>query len=215
MTEGIDISTHNGIIDWKKLKASGKAGFVIIRGGYEYTVDAKFKRNVEGALAQGIPTGVYWFSYACNVSQAKKEVATLLTTIKPYQGKLLYPICFDWEYASYNNAKAKGYSVTKNSISNIMAAALTDIENAGYYALNYMSKDFWTNRVNQTTLKPFDSWIAAYNTGTKKPVENCGIWQYSESGIVSGNGTGAKMDLDRSYHDYPSLITKKNLFGNK
>ncbi len=62
-TKGIDVSEHNGVVDWEKVKASG-IEFAMIRAGYGQTVDLRFKRNVSECNRIGLPCGVYWFSYA-------------------------------------------------------------------------------------------------------------------------------------------------------
>ena len=70
---GIDVSEHNGALDWAKIKASG-VQFAIIRTGYGVShVDNYFEKNIQGALAQNIPVGVYHFSYALDAAGAKKE----------------------------------------------------------------------------------------------------------------------------------------------
>ena len=93
---GIDVSYANGTIDWSKVKAAG-ISFAIIRGGYgRYQVDSQFENNITGALAQGIPVGIYWFSYALDVAGAKAEAQKCLETIRGYDVKL--PIFFDFEY---------------------------------------------------------------------------------------------------------------------
>ena len=62
MLRGIDVSTHNGTLDWEKIRDAGFR-FAIIRAGYgRYAVDDQFHANIRGAAAQSIPAGVYWFS---------------------------------------------------------------------------------------------------------------------------------------------------------
>ena len=72
---GIDVSEHNGTLDWAAIKKAG-IKFAIIRDGYGvYHVDNQFNNNITGALAQGISVGIYWFSYALdalNRGQRKK-----------------------------------------------------------------------------------------------------------------------------------------------
>ena len=66
--KGIDVSYANGTVDWAKVKAAG-ISFAIIRAGYgRYQVDSQFTANIKGALAQGIPVGIYWFSYALDTA---------------------------------------------------------------------------------------------------------------------------------------------------
>ena len=76
MSKGIDVSKHNGTIDWAKVKASGKVDFAIIRAGYGKSIsqkDAQFERNYAGAKAAGLPVGAYWYSYALTPAEAEAE----------------------------------------------------------------------------------------------------------------------------------------------
>ena len=79
--KGIDVSEHNGVIDWEKVKASN-VEFAMIRAGYGRTVDLRFKRNAEECNRLGIPFGVYWFSYALNAIGAALEADVCLETIR-------------------------------------------------------------------------------------------------------------------------------------
>lgn len=75
--KGIDVSHHNGKIDWKKIKKSG----VVLqwfsigygdskKGGIK---DKKFKYNMKNAKANGVEIGVYFYSYAVTIREAKNE----------------------------------------------------------------------------------------------------------------------------------------------
>lgn len=97
MTKGIDVSTHQGDIDWKKVKADD-VEFAILRAGYGRQLsqeDAWFERNYEGCKESKIPTGIYWYSYATTPEQAKKEADTCIKVIE--NKTFEYPIYFDIE----------------------------------------------------------------------------------------------------------------------
>ncbi len=98
-TKGIDVSEHNGVIDWEKAKASG-VGFAMIRAGYGRTVEKQFKRNISECNRVGLPCGVYWFSYALNAVGAANEAKACLKAIAPYKVDL--PVAFDLEHDSVN-----------------------------------------------------------------------------------------------------------------
>lgn len=91
---GIDVSKHNGSIDWQSVKASGKVDFCIIRAGYGKSIsqkDAKFEQNYADAKVQGIPVGAYWYSYAITPAEAEAEAMAFLQAIAGKQyvlGKL-------------------------------------------------------------------------------------------------------------------------------
>ena len=99
---GVDVSKYQGGVDWSKLKEYGYT-FAIIRGGYgmyEPQVDPYFTRNITEAVAQGFNIGVYWFSYATNVTDAEYEAKLCYKTIKPYLSNITIGVFFDYEYDS-------------------------------------------------------------------------------------------------------------------
>ena len=83
---GIDVSQHQGSIDWRKVKASG-IQFAMLRAGYgANTVDGEFERNARGCMEAGIPFGVYWFSYAYTPEMARREAEKCISVIREYTG---------------------------------------------------------------------------------------------------------------------------------
>ena len=199
--KGIDISKHNGNIDFRKVK-NGGIDFAMIRAGFgNSTVDTYFHQNIKGAKANGIKCGVYWFSYAYTPQMAKKEAQKCLDTIKGYD--LVYPVAFDFEYASVNYAKDNGVKVTKALASQIADVFLTTVKNAGYNVILYTNIDYYNNYFNDTVKKKYDIWLAAYRES--KPNFNQKIWQYSEAGSV--DGIKGRVDMNISYYQ----ATKNNL----
>ena len=103
---GIDVSQHQGSIDWRKVKASG-IQFAMLRAGYgANTVDGEFERNARGCMEAGIPFGVYWFSYAYTPEMARREAEKCISVIREY--KVQYPVCYDFEYDSVRYARQMG-----------------------------------------------------------------------------------------------------------
>lgn len=205
--KGIDVSKHNGTINWNKVKASG-IKFAIIRGGFgNTTVDPKFKANIEGALNAGLDVGVYWFSYAINTTKAKEEAKKCLEVIKPYKNKIKYPVFFDFEYDSVNYAKKQGVTITKTLASNMSKVFLKEIKKAGYVPGIYTNIDFSNNYFTSEVLNAYDVWIAQYRdncTYSKKYT----MWQYSEKGSVSG--IVGNVDLNYCYKEYSKTTTVKS-----
>ena len=109
----IDVSEHNGIINWEEVKPH--IDYVIIRAGYgKNTEDKKFKYNIEQCEKLKIPVGVYWFSYSCSVYDAQKEAAKCISLIEKYNISL--PVFFDFEYDSVRYAKEHGVPMTKKLV---------------------------------------------------------------------------------------------------
>lgn len=191
---GIDVSEHNGTIDWKKVKPH--ISFAMIRAGYgSKTLDTKFKENATNCTINRIPFGVYWFSYAYNASMAKKEAKACINAVKPYV--LSCPIAFDFEYDSVSYAKRNGVVITPALMREIADAFLGEIINAGYECLLYTNVDFW-NRGFKEFGNKYPIWCA--NWGTEKPALYCKIWQDSATGKIEG--IPGQVDTDISYQEW-------------
>lgn len=204
----IDVSTHQGVIDFEKVKAAGVHG-VIIRAGYgQNNIDAQFKRNISECNRLGIPCGVYWFSYAYTEAMARQEAEYCLAAIKPYRVEL--PVCYDFEYASVDHAQKNGVGIGKTLATAFVHAFCSVIEKAGYYAMNYTNKDYLSRYFDETVLK-YDLWFATYpaRPDPNKPPRECGIWQYTSKGRI--NGINANVDVNAAYKDYPTIIRDAEL----
>ena len=95
ITKGIDVSYVQGVIDWDRVKASGKVDFAILRAGYgkeSSQVDDQFARNYSECKRLGIPVGVYWYSYATTAAEAKREAQVCLDTIQGKQFEYPFPL---------------------------------------------------------------------------------------------------------------------------
>ena len=205
MKKGIDVSKHQGVIDWQKVKEAG-IEFAMIRAGYGAgNVDAQAERNLSECNRLGVPCGVYWFSYAYTEEMARKEAEACLAVIKPY--RLDYPVAFDFEYDSVDRAAKKGVTVSKDLASRIARAFCGTIEAAGYYVLNYANADYLSRYFDEDVKARYDLWLAKWPKAPdlSKPPE-CGIWQYSSTGSVPG--IVGNVDLNAAYKDYPALIAK-------
>lgn len=204
----VDISKYQKEIDFAKL-AKAVDG-VIIRAGYgKNVIDPYFHRNAQGCTAHGIPFGVYWFSYAVNAAEARQEARDCLAAIKHYRVEL--PVCFDFEYDSVRNAKEKGVTITKALASEIAIAFCSEVEAAGYFAMNYANADYVKNYFTAEVFNRFALWYARYPKAPQldKPPCACGIWQYTSSGTV--DGINGYVDLNVSYNDYRAIIAKAGL----
>ena len=222
--KGVDISYANGNIDLSKVKNAGYH-FVMIRCGYgsdlAYQDDTYFESNVKKAESLGLPWGVYLYSYATNVSEAKSEVAHITRLLKGK--KPTFPIAIDVEDTAYYQ---KHGCYNKLSLSNIVSTILEGIKSAGFYPMlytgrywldgyqggsGYISKDIWSN---------YDLWIASWTSSCLYSGSNLGIWQFGgETCVLAGetnsiSGVGI-IDKDKSYFDYPSIIKSKGYNGWK
>lgn len=208
--KGIDVSVHQGNIDWKKVKQSG-IQFAIIRSGYGDVLscpsqaDKRFHTNMKQAISNGIPVGVYHFSYAGTEAEARREAEGVLSLIRDYS--LTYPVYFDYEYDS-DRLTGK---LSKTQLTNVAIAFMERIQKAGYQAGVYTNMDFVRNRYDMSRLQKYELWLAHY--GTDQPGVECGLHQTSESGTVSGISGKVDLDTDRKGYVVPlSLDTSEYVF---
>lgn len=177
----VDISTFDKHVDFAKLKK--QVSGVIIRAGFATEVDEYFVEHIKGSNKAGIPTGIYWFSYACNRDEAIQEARKCIEVIKPY--KVGLPVFFDWEYDSDRYAKEKGYKISRSTLNAMAEAFCNTIQYAGYVAGIYFNKDFRENRYYQTTLNKYIQWYAYYNSVIDDSY-GIDLWQYTSSAEVDG-----------------------------
>lgn len=201
--KGIDISQYQTNVDFKKVKASG-IDYVIIRAGYGRYVKQKdplFESHYAGAKAAGLDVGVYWYSYALSVEDAKLEAKACLSVIK---GKRFeYPIYFDLEE---NNQFAKGRSFCDS----LVKAFCGEIEKAGYFAGLYISRSPLQQYISASVANKYALWIAEYASKCNYS-GTYGMWQYSSTGRI--NGINGNVDCDYCYVDYPTVIKSGGLNG--
>ena len=179
----IDVSEHNGKIDFNKVKADGIEG-VIIRAGYgKGNVDKTFTSNITGAIKAELHIGIYWFSYAFTEDMAKREARFCNDIIAPYKVNIDLPVFFDWEYDSMKYAKKNGVDADKDLITKMTKAFCEEITNCGYTAGYYLNLDYSKNYYDESQLTGYKRWFARY---VKTEQTDCYLWQNSNKGTVDG-----------------------------
>lgn len=199
----IDVSTHNGTIDFKKVKSNGVKG-VIIRAGFgKNSVDKRFIDNIAGAISAGLHIGIYWFIYGSNNAAALKNAEKCIKTISAYKKYIDLGVYSDWEYDS--DKKAPGQTkVTRTEFVRIFNEY---VENAGFEAGTYTNLDYFKNKFDMERLKKWPVWIAQYNSKLSEEYlsgYNIIMWQFSSKGRVSG----IKGNVDKNYY-YGALNENK------
>lgn len=195
---GVDVSYFQSTINWKKVKAAG-IDFAIIRVGYRgygngaLALDAKFKENLENAKAAGVDVGVYFFTQAITIAEAKQEAEFVLKQIKNYS--LEMPVYIDMEEISYDYGRFDAANLSYNAKTNICKTFCETIQNAGYRAGVYASKNCLTYHFDGPELaKSYDVWVAHYGNYTNY-AGKYNMWQYTGSGWVSGIPTYVDMNV--------------------
>lgn len=198
---GIDVSSHQGEIDWQRVKRAG-VEFAFIRvGGRGYGSegnmydDAYFEKNIEGALDAGIKVGIYYFSQAISEKEAEEEANYVLEHIKGYD--ITYPVVFDWERVGDSNSRT--YGLDTDTLCRAANKFCSMIEAAGYKPMVYFNSYCGYLKYDLSRIDQYDFWYARYND-TPDFYYDFDIWQYSDSGTV--DGIAGRVDLDISFVDY-------------
>ena len=197
---GVDISEHQGTVDWAAVKESG-VDFAIIRAGYRgYTRgrlydDLEFENNIKGATAAGIKVGVYFFSQAVTTTEAEEEAGYVLEKISGYN--VDYPVVFDWE--PIDDATARTNAVTGDVVTDCAVAFCKKVSKAGFNTAVYMNKTQSYKFYDLEKISNYDLWYAEYQ---EKPsmYYNFDIWQYTANGTVKG--VDSAVDVNISFKDY-------------
>ena len=194
-SKGIDVSYAQGNIDWAKVANAG-IDFAIIRAGRGdlgsgCKMDDYFVQNIKGATANGIDVGVYFYSYATTVEEAKAEAKFLLKIIKDY--KITYPVILDMEE-----------EMGQADVTAMIDAFFKEIMNAGYYPMFYSYKSWIETYLDMRILDKYAVWLAQTNVSSPTYEGGFYIWQYSHTGKV--DGINGYVDLNISYRDFPKLF---------
>ena len=201
-TMGIDVSKHNGNIDWNAVKNSG-VSYVIIRCGYRgYTqgslvIDPKFEQNIKGATSVGLKVGVYFFSQAVDEVEAVEEASFVLDAVKNY--KISYPIFLDVEYSGAAGNKGRADGLSKASRTAVCKAFCETIRSGGYTAGVYANKTWLESMIDPGQLSAHKIWLAQY-AATPTYTGRYDLWQYKSTGKVSG--ISGNVDMNLSYLGY-------------
>ena len=207
---GLDISEHNGSnVNMSAYKQKGKS-FVMIRIGYYNHLDKQFWNNVKKANDAKIPFGVYLYSYAYSVEEAKIEAEFVVETLSKLGSNAEYlklPVAYDLEDAQLNK-------FSKQQLTNQCVTFCDIIRSAGYTPMVYANLDWFTNRLDIKTLnkKDYKLWYANWsikNGNNSVPVKigktgiEADIWQYDDNNYYfPGTDSNVAFDLNSLLKDY-------------
>lgn len=175
---GIDVSSHQGKIEWNKVKNAG-VDFAIIRCGFrgygsegKLVEDTSLKDNIVGAANADIPTAYYFYSQAITKEEAIEEADMLIKAIAPF--KVTGPVILDVESAS-SDERTK--DLTPEERTEIMIAFLERVKEKGYTPMIYSDLKFYSTKMEIAKLEDYKKWYANYN-GIEMD-ENESIWSYN------------------------------------
>ena len=192
---GIDVSDHQGEIDWKKVKEAG-VEFAMLRLGYRgygqagrIVLDERFEENYQNAINNGIEVGVYFFSQSINLDEVREEADIVLRNIEGKQ--ITYPVVFDLE--KIKNDDARTDNLTNEEITNMTLEFCKIIESKGYTPSIYGNSKTLATKMTLELFNKYNKWYADYLKEPLYPYE-FNIWQYSETGRI--DGIEGNVDLD-------------------
>lgn len=192
---GIDVSEHQLEIDWQAVAQSG-VNFAMIRAGYRgfseggLFEDAYFRQNIEGAISNGIEAGIYFFSQATTVEEAKEEAEFLLELLKDYE--ISFPVAFDWE--NIGTEPARTDNVGSGVLTDCAVAFCEKVKAAGYDAAVYLYRYTGYYLYELPKLGDYILWVGAIGDYPDFYYRH-DIWQYSVTGTVDGIETEVDLNL--------------------
>lgn len=204
LAKGIDVSYSQGEIDWEMVSDTD-VSYAVIRCGYgnnnAYQDDSRWKYNADECMRLGIPFGVYIYSYAMNVEDAKSEADHVLRLVQGYD--LTLPIYLDLEDERFTG------SLTNTEIAEIAEVFCTTVQNAGYDVGIYANLDWFRNRLTDRRFDQWEKWVAQYNYQCDYEGEYA-MWQCTSQGTV--DGIDGYVDVNFSFKEVPSRIQQVKAF---
>ena len=207
----IDVSRYQGAIDWAQVAAAGYKGAMLktVSTNHKLSkradglyIDPTFEDNYRNAKAAGLDVGVYYYTYATNKDMVNAELSLLRQAV--YGKELTLPVAVDVE----DNKLGK---LDKQSLTDLTAYALHEVEQLGFYAQLYTYTSFAKAHlfVGGAALRPYDVWLADYTGKTPNVTFNYNAHQHISKGAVPG--ISSNVDLNVTTLNYPRIIRKKGL----
>ena len=219
VARGIDVSNHQGTVDWNKVKAAG-IDFAILKVGPVYGKhDDSFERNAAECERLGIPYGVYYYSYARSVEDANKEADRTLAWLGGHHPSL--PVYYDLE----DSYILQDPDFSKDKLTQIAQAFCNRMEAVGFKSGIYANLNWLNNYLNSPSLSGYDHWVAQYNWRCDY-AGSYSFWQYSSSGNVPGvngrcdmnycfNGSLLNVDDSKMHIQYEAHVSNIGWMSSK
>lgn len=191
---GVDVSEHQGEIDWQQVADAG-IEFAIIRVGFrgygsgKLVADEMAVANIEGAQAAGLKVGAYFYSQAISVEEAIAEAEFAMEILAGYT--LDMPLVYDWEYVS---ADARTGSTDSDTVTACTAAFCDTVRDGGYTPMYYSNLDLAGSLFQLSELRDYPFWLAMYSDQMTY-LYKISMWQYTASGTVPGIDGGVDLNL--------------------
>ena len=213
MKKVIDVSSYNGLVDWKKAKTQGVGGAILKIIRKDLTRDNQFNNNYKGCESAGMPWGVYNYSYATTVSKAKSDMNLVCDILDKISKKhFTLGVWFDLE----DKVQEK---LSQAQIASILNSAEKVVTSRGYPFGVYTGLAFYKARIHRDLVECKNWWIARYYNGYDtmsiktnpneryKPLSDIVAWQYTSSGRFNPaicKGNEGNVDLNVIYKEIQS-----------
>ena len=219
VARGIDVSNHQGTVDWNKVKAAG-IDFAILKVGPVYgKPDDSFERNAAECERLSIPYGVYYYSYARSVEDANKEADRTLAWLGGHHPSL--PVYYDLE----DSYILQDPNFSKDKLAQIAQAFCNRMEAVGFKSGIYANLNWLNNYLDSPSLSGYDHWVAQYNWRCDY-AGSYSFWQYSSNGNVPGvngrcdmnycfNGSFLNVDDNKMHIQYEAHVSNIGWMSSK
>ncbi|MCD8353444.1 MAG: lysozyme [Clostridiales bacterium] len=199
---GIDVSAHQGDIDWEAVAADG-VSFAMLRVGFRgygaegtLNLDEYFLQNAQAAVEAGLDIGVYFFSQATSAEEAEEEAAFVLEQLEGLT--ITFPVAYDWELIDAEDSGETG--ARTDDVDDETAAACAEafcaaITQAGYQAALYVNNQTGYFSYDDAQLQSYFLWYAGYEQSYPDYYYAVDLWQYTESGAVDGIVGGVDLNI--------------------
>ena len=219
ISQGVDLSKHNGTVDFVKMKKAG-VKYVILRAGYRgygekgsLCKDIKFEEYIKAAAKAKLNIGIYFYSQAITATEARAEAKYTYNIIKNYKSYITLPVAFDYEFAEVSDGRFDAAwssgKLNKTKCTKIARAFCEKIKSLGFKPMIYANKSFLSEVLNGESLsKSYPIWLANYTTKTTYS-GSFYIWQFSSTGKI--DGVSGNVDANFLYSGQ-SLVPVANNF---
>lgn len=185
--KGIDVSRYQGNINWEQVAGDGVEYAMIrlgIRGYSEgaLVLDENYAVNMQGAIANGLDVGAYFFTQATSEAEALEEAQFVIENLAPYQ--ITFPVVLDVEAVGSSNARTKDLTVEERT--QYVITFCEAVKKAGYTPMIYGNLKSFLLMLDLEQLEDYEKWFAAYDTSKIYFPYAFSIWQYTDKGSVAG-----------------------------
>lgn len=198
---GVDVSSYQGDVDWEKVRQAG-VEFAMLRAGFRgygeagnMKEDSKVRQNYENATAAGLKVGVYFFSQATSVEEAKEEAEFLLQIIDGWE--LTMPVAYDWECLADDY---RTVDVDSRTVTDCAKAFCDTLEDKGYDTMVYFNPSQSRTQLYMAELVDYGFWLAMYSDHMTYEYK-VDMWQYTNEGKVPGIKGKADINLYFPYEE--------------